>query len=381
MSTILEGNNYVTKEELKRIQKGAATSVWHNPVDNCIYTGEHVNRKGEVEPTYEAKIFDVNEYLEAKSLKDAGKLEKDELPYKGWQAEFLDLFTERIQMKEAGVITNAQFSAIDTTTVLNGLRNVGVRQFTIPEAVENIATDGLEYNIDVFTRFNISVNVPEGVKAWSKRGSVSVTSFDLTKDVGHFSATDESLIKSRQNLWQAHLTNVATDFRRAKSAKLADVLETHTEQNVGDWDAYTSGLSDANPLAHINTQMDTIVSNNGVADVIVSTNTGWSAFSGNTFVHGPYQNFGGTQPGREASARVVTGITQLPGVTWYIDNELIAASVIVMDRQSTVCVNGPTRVGQYRMEAEGIDGYVAREWYQCQIVESGKGIELTTVTT
>lgn len=377
MSSILEGQNFVTKEELKRIQKGSATSVWHNPVDNCIYTGERVNNKGEVVPSYEAKIFDVSEYLEAKSLKDAGKLDKDELPYKGWQSEFLDLATERFQMKEAGVITNAQFSAIDTTTVLNQLRNVGIRQFSIPEAVENISTNGLEYEIDVFTRFNVSLNVPEGVAAWSKRGNVATTSFDLTKDVGHFSATDESLLKSRQNLWQAHLTNVATDFRRAKAAKLADVLEGHSATNVGDWDAFTSGLSDANPLAHIQARQDAIEANNGNVDTIVSANTGWTAFVGNTFIRGAYNR---QKEGQMSSARTVS-IDLLPGITWYIDNELVSDSVIIMDKSSTVCVNGPTRVGQYRLEAEGIDGYVAREWYQCQIVESGKGAELTSVTT
>lgn len=378
MSTLLEGNNYVTRDELKRLQKGRASAVWYDPSTNAMYIGEKVGKTGEVEPTYATMVFDRNEYEEARSLKDAGKLEKSELPYKGWKSEFLDLFTERAQMKEAGVIENAAYTTIDTTTVANGLRNVNIRQFTLPEAVENISTNGLEYQIDVFTRFNISINVPEGVAAWSKRGTVSVTSFDLTKDVGHFSATDEAQLKARQNLWQAHLTNVATDFRRAKSAKIAAVLAGHSATNVGDWDAFTSGLSDANPLPHIQARQDAILANNGNPDTIISSNTPWTAFVGNTFVRGAYNR---QREGQSSNARTVS-IDLLPGVTWYIDNEMSPAdSVIVMDKSSTVCVNGPTRVGQYRMEAEGIDGYVAREWYQCQIVESGKGCELTSVTT
>jgi hypothetical protein len=381
LSNILDGNNYVTKEELKRLQNGNATAVYLNPEDNCVYAGETVDSKGRVVPTYEAKIYDRTEYQDAKIMKEAGKLDRDELPYKGWTPEFLPLFTERIQMKEAGVVTNTVFSAIDTTTVLNGFRNVNIRDFTIPDVVTNIPTNGLEMQIDVYTRFNISVDVPEGVRAWSKRGGSTTVSFDLTKDVGHISATDEALLKSRQNLWQTHITNVATDFKRAKSAKIADVLETATETNVGDWDAFTSGLSDANPVGHVNLRLDAIKGNNGEVDTIVSHNVGWSAFSSNTFVHGPYQNFGDTQPGISANARIIPSLAQIAGVKWAIDNELLSTSVIVMDSSSVVCVNGPTRVGQYRMEAEGIDGYVAREWYQCQIVEAGKIAELTTVTT
>lgn len=381
MTTILDGQNYVTKEELKQLQNGRATAVYFNPVDSCVYAGESVDSKGRVVPTYESKIFDMVAYKEAKALKDAGKLDRDELPYKGWTPEYLSLFTERIQMKEAGVIVNNQFSAIDTTTVLTGLRNVNIRQFSIPDVVTNIPTDGLEMQIDVFTRFNISIDVPEGVVAWSKRGSVATTSFDLVKDVGHISATDEALLKARQNLWQAHLTNVATDFRRAKSAKIADVLETATETNVGDWDAFTSGLSDANPIGHVNLRLDAINANNGIVDTLVMHNVGWSAFSSNTFVHGPYQNFGDTQQGVSPQARIIPSLAQIQGVKVAIDNELLSTSVIVMDSSAVVCVNGPTRVGQYRLEQEGIDGYVAREWYQCLIVEPGKIAELVTVTT
>lgn len=380
MSNIAEGN-YVTREELKRLENGRATAVWHNPVDNCAYIGETV-KEGKLVPTYGSKVFDFTEFNEARALKDAGKLDKSELPYQGWAPEYLPLFTERVQMKEAGTITNAQFSSIDTTTVLIGLRNVNIRQFTLPEAVENISTDGLEYNIDVFTRFNISTNVPEGVAPWSKRGNVTAVTYDLTKDAGHVTATDEGLIKARQNLWQAHLTNIATDFRRAKSSKIADVLEAATNTtNVGDWDAFTSGLSDANAINHIHTELGSIDDNNGTGNVIASHRTGWKAFASNTFTNGPYQNFGGTQPGVEAGARVISGITQLPGVTWYIDNEITSDTVIVYDKSAVVCVNGPTRVGQYRMEAEGIDGYVSRMWYQCKITEQAKVRELTTVTT
>lgn len=380
MSTILEGNNYVTKEELKRIVNGGMTSVWHNPTDDIIYGGERTsikNGKSTVLPTYETPIFNMGKYKQALSLKDAGRLSAEEASLQPWMGEFEALAQERYAVKEAGVIVNNQFTAIDTTTVLAELLNQKIRGFSIPEAVTNVSTDGLEMQIDVYTRFNVSLDVPEGVPAWAKRGSVATTSFDLTKDVGHFAATDEARLKSRKDLYQASLLNVATDFRRAKAAKIADVLETATETNVGDWDAFTSGLSDANPLGHINLRLDAILANNGNVDTIVSHNIGWSAFTGNTFVRGAYN---AQKEGIDAAARVVS-ISLIPGVQWHIDNELLSTSVIVMAKEAVHCVNGPTRVGQYRTEAEGIDGYVARNWYQCQITQTGKIAELVTVTT
>lgn len=370
---------YLSKEEFKKWQKGQATAAWYNPVDAKIYVGEKLvtkNGRSVPQPTYEDAVFDVNKYKQAQRLAKEGKLDASEAQYKPWIGEWENMFLERAE--SAGVMTNALFSAIDTTTVLNRLVGTELRPFSIPDAVETIATNGLEYEIDVYSRFNISINVPEGVAAWTHNGSVTTVSFDLTKDVGHIAATDEALMKSRQDIWGAHLNNVTTDFRRAKSAKMADVLETFSATNVGDWDAYTSGWSDANPLLHIQARQDAIEANNGTADTIVSANTGWTAFSTNTHVTPPLAS---QAPGISSKARVITNIPQLIGVSWYVDNELLSDSVIVMDRQASVLVQGPTRVGQYRLEQEGIDGYVAREWYQHQVVQSGKGAELTSVTT
>lgn len=395
MSTLLEGNNGVSREELKRILAGdrKAIATWLNPVDGIIYTGETVDGKGNVTPTYEDPIFDTNKSRIADAKAKTGELEATEAALSPWIGSWQDVANARYQFLEAkakgtasvadaAVMTNAQYATQDTTTVHNKLFNVDIRGFSIPDAVTTVPTDGLELQIDVYTRFNISIDVPEGVPAYAKRGALTTTSFDLVKDVGHIATTDEQVLKNRQNLWASGITNIATDFRRAMAVKIGAILCAASETNVGDWDAFTSGLSDANPLAHIQARQDAILANNGTANVIVSRNTGWTAFSSNTFVHGPYQNFGGTQPGYESMARGITGITQLPGVTWYVDNELTqAASVIVMDREAVVNVVGPSRVGQYRMEIEGVDGYVARRWYQCQTIQSGKIAELTTVTT
>lgn len=374
-------SEYLTKEEYKRMQNGRYEAAWYNPVDAKIYIGEHTEtRHGQniAVPDYTHAVFDVSKYKEAEKRKAAGTLDASEADFMPWIAEFADLYNE---YKDAGVITNAQFSTIDTTTVLNRLLNTGIRNFTIPDAVTNIPTNGLEFNIDVFTRFNISLDVPEGVAAWSKRGSVTSTAFDLTKDVGHFSHTDEAVMKSRQDLRGAHLTDVSTDFRRAKAAKIADVLETASETNSADWDAYSGSASTNNPLVgDIAPRQQAIDGSNGNPSVIVSHDVGWAAFSTNSWVSGKVSsNFAGNQPGVSAGARIVTH-SSLPGTTWYIDNELLSTSVIIMDPEAVVCVNGPTRVGQYRLEAEGIDGYVAREWYQCKLIQSGKIAELTTVT-
>lgn len=375
---------FVTKEELKRILSGKSANAWFNPVDAKIYTGEKLeteNGRTRTVPTYEEAVFDTNKFKIAQAKAKAGTLDASEADFMPWIGRWQDVHNERISAQaDAGVMTNALFATQDTTTVLNRLMGTEIRGFSIPDAVTTIPTDTLEYNIDVYTRFNISTDVPEGVVAWTKNGSVATTSFDLTKDVGHISTTDEQVMKNRQNVWGASINNVATDFRRAKSAKIADVLETASETNSADWDAFSSGLSSNNPLADIFPRQDAILANNGDATVFVSANTGYSAFTGNTFINGPYTGFGGMQAGIQSNARVVTNFPQLPGVSWYIDNELLSTSVIIMSKDAVVNVQGPTRVGQYRTEDAGVDGYVARDWYQCKIVQPGRIAELTTVT-
>lgn len=367
---------YITKEQYLRDQKAGVGSVWLRPTNGIWYLGEENRGKFGPTPTYAEPIFDTNVFREVSAKVKAGTLDAKEAVFKPWIGDWQDVYNERIGMKDAAVITNAQFSAIDTTTVANRLFGQELRGFTIPDAVTTIPTDGLEFEIDVYTRFSISTSVPEGVVADTKRGSVSTTSYDLSKDVAHFAYTDEAILKSRQDLRGAHIMNAQNDFKRAKSAAYADVLETATEINAADWDAVASGLSSNDPLEDIRNAMDTIYSNNGSASIMISNNLGWKAFTGNTFVRGAYNR---QQEGLSSTARAVT-VDLLPGVTWYIDNELVSTSVIVMDPEAAIAVQGPKRVGQYRDEKAGIEGYVARDWHQFQLVQTGKIRELATVT-
>jgi hypothetical protein len=391
LSTILEGNNTVSKEELKRIlaDDKRAVATWINPMDNIIYRGETVDARGHVTPTYEEPIFDIHKYKIAEAKYKAGDLDQLDAALMPYIGHWADVANERFQYLEAkakghasvadaGVMTNAQYATQDTTTVHNRLFNTDIRGFSLPDAVLTIPTNGLETQIDVYTRFNISINVPEGVPAYSKRGALTTTSFDLVKDVGHIASTDEQVLKNRQNLWATGINNIATDFKRAMAVKIAAILAALSETNVGDWDAFTSGISDANPIGHIGTLMDTIDTANGTADVIVSTAAVWRAFVGNTHVRGAYNN---QREGVSSNAKAITNFL-FPGVTWYIDNAMSPTdSCIVMDREAVANVVGPSRVGQYRLEVEGIDGYTARRWYQCQTIQSGKGGELTSVNT
>lgn len=366
---------YVTKEQYLRDQRAGMNAVWKRPTDGIFYLGETTTKYGPT-PTYEIPIFDTNVAKAVDAKVRAGNLDAKEAVFKPWIGEWQDIYNERIGVKSAAVVTNQVFSAIDTTTVANRLFGQEMRGFTIPDLVTTIPTDGLEYEIDTYTRFSISTGVPEGVAAVTKRGSVATTSYDLTKDVGHVAFTDEAILKSRQDLRGAHITNVQNDFKRAKSAVYADVLETATEINADDWDAFTSGLSDNNPRANIRNAISTIYSNNGEATLAFASDTAWEALTGNTFIRGAYNR---NDTDLSANARVITA-DWLPNVSIGIDNELVSTSMIFMDREAAIAVQGPQRVGQYRDEKAGIDGYIARNWHQFQLVQTGKIRELATVT-
>lgn len=381
-----EEGQFVTREEAKRMMADNGrrnASVWYNPVDKIIYLGEKqetVNGQIRAVPTFEEPIFDAGKFEQSKILANAGKLHDDEAQYRPWIGRWADIYNERLGLKSAaaaaGVHTNAQYATIDTTTVLATLEGQELRGFTIPEAVTTINTETLEYNIDVYTRFTISQQVPEGIAAWEKRGGIATISYDLTKDVGHAAFTFESLIKARQDLRGAAVNNIATDFRRSMSNTIAAVLVTATETNAADWDAVTSGLATNDPTADIQTQIDTIIAANGRADQIVSCGNVYRGFSTNGFVRG---NMSPIKDPLALDAMRVSFGNVLPGVTWNIDNELLSTSCVILDKRAVVNVVGPSRLGTYVKEPEAVEGVVYRKWYQCQITQSSRIQEMTTV--
>jgi hypothetical protein len=80
-------------------------------------------------------------------------------------------------------------------------------------------------------------------------------------------------------------------------------------------------------------------------------------------------------------AKVITAVPGMPGFTWYTDNEHTSTIAMVFDRNAVAMFQGPVRTAQYRLEREGIDGYVYRDWNLPAILVAGRIRKLTGITS
>lgn len=373
------------KEELKAIEKGRATSAWYNSTnkrtrDNVIgtmvepqmiYLGEKGGR-----PTWSEQVFDVAEFRKQVDAYRQGKVDNDKLTFSPWREGWDDVLNEYINDKNAAVVTNADFSAIDVVNVMAEMVGTDLRDFTLEQAVTVVNTPQIELDIDVYTRFSATASVPEGVKPESKRGSVARTNFALPKDVAAVSITDEAQIKAVHDLYRTHIENAVSDLKRVKANKIATAIESASDVGSADFAAYTTDHSTTSPYDAIGGVADTIISNNGRPDTLASHDKVFRDFIGNTHVKG----FAITAIPNMHGAKIITDVPGLPGYTWFVDNEKTATILSVYDKQAFYLAQGPVRTAQYRLEQEGIDGYIVRDWNQIQLVQSGKARDLTSVT-
>jgi hypothetical protein len=385
------------REEIRAIQKGTGRSAWYNPAK----TYERSDFGKEVEPdtvflgesngapTYEEPVFNMAKFREARTahktaLKSGSKFDWGmyENPWLGeWNGvnQEYEYLKKNRRLKSAAIGTNSDFAAIDVVNVLAEMVNTELRNFVLTEAVTTIGTPQLNLNVDTYTRFTNSQGVPEGVAPQTKRPGVSRTAFNLTKDVGHIAMTDEAQLRAVHDMFRQAIDTAVTDFRRIKSNKVATELETATSYttNVADWQAMSTDHNTTAPQFNLGAAADIIFSNNGNANIISTHDKAWRNFLMSTYVKGVLQAI--PQPDL-ALAKVITNVPSLPGFTWYVDNEHTVTIGMVFDKAAVFLMQGPVRVAQYRMEQEGVDGYIYRDWNLPKIVIGGRVRKISPIT-
>src|SRR6266487_80715 len=393
-----EVDRLAIRDEIRAIQKQQGTAAWYNPAKSysrsewgekvlpeTVYLGE----SNPYRPLWNEPVLNMGKFREARQAHltaikngslgsfDWGKYED---PFIG---EWVGINQEYVSLKRSGKIksaavgTNTDFSAIDVINVLAEMVNTELRNFVLEQAVTAIGTPQLNLNVDTYTRFTNSVGVPEGVAPQTKRPSVSRTAFNLTKDVGHVAFTDEAQIRAVHDILRQAMDTAVTDMKRIRSNKIATELETATGVSGGNWTTITTGdHNDTAPQVNLGTVADTIFANNGNANIITSHDKPRRAFTMSFYIKGLLQAI----PLPDLSlAKVITNVPALPGFTWFIDNEHTNTLATVFDKQAVYLMDGPKRVAQYRMESEGIDGYIYRDWNLPKIVIGGRIRKLTGV--
>jgi len=394
------------REEIKQIEKGRAKSVWYNPAtsyehgDNgtlvqpqTFYIGEQGDSTHGAVPTWNEPIMNGGLYRDNLALLKSGKLNDNykviEDPFIGeWKniaREYADLKDNYYKsgsmsaLKSAGIGFSSDYSAIDLLNVATKMLGTELRQFSLEMAVTTIAVPNLQIDIDTWTRFTGNKNIGEGVPPVFKLGSVARTNFDLPKHGAAVGLTFEAQARANSDIYRLNVDNAISDLRRIKSNLIATELETATDVSAGDWAAYTTDHSTRSPYDDIGTVTDTIESNNGQPNVIATHDKVYRDFLGNTNVKG----FGGQGPNHEgvfSTARVIPGVPGLPQFTWYIDNEKTATIATVYDREAVDKFQGPVRTAVWRDESTDVDMFRIFDFMLCEIVQSGKIRDLTSVT-
>jgi hypothetical protein len=339
------------------------------------------------DPVMNVKLLQENfAKLKSGAITDVYKVKED--PYLGdWRKiarEYADKITNAIKsgstssLKSGGIGVTADYSAIDIVNVAAEMITTELRGFVLEQAVTTIATPSLQLEVDAWTRFTGQRNITEATPPILKLGSVSRTSFDLPKDGTGIALSFEAQTRAVHDIYRVNVENAVSDLKRIKANKIASELETATDVAAGDWAAYTTDHSTRSPYDDIGTVTDLIYQNNGSVDTIATHDKVWRDFIGNTNYKGT-----GDNPAHEGAfsvARVLSGITGLEGLTWYIDNEKTATIATVYEKKSVYKLQGPVRTAVYRLEAEDVDAFRIFDFNLPKIQVAGRIRDLTSVT-
>ena len=392
--------NQELRNELKLIEQAKARDVWYNPAtkyergDNGVLVRPQTSFIGtsNSQPTWDEPVFDHKVYndnmqlLKSGNTSDVYKIKTD--PYIGEWKNIAHEYADRVEdyiksgskssLKQAGVGMSSDFATIDILNVQAQVVNTELREFSLESAVKMVSTPSLQLEVDAYTRFNGQKDIGEGVDPILKLGSLARTSFDLPKDGAAIALTFEAQTRAVHDLYRLHVDNAISDLRRIKANKIAVELETATDVAGADWAAYSTDHSTTSPYDNIGTVTDTITANNGRVDTFASHDKVYRDFIGNTHVHGLAQ--GPSHDGPLSSARIVTGIPGLPGITWYIDNEKTATILTVYEKDSVYLMQGPVRTAVFRDEMKDIDAFRIFDFSLCEIIIAGRIRDITGVT-
>ncbi len=392
-------NNLTVQEEIKAYEKKKAKSAWFNPARSWEESdaGQLVRPRtwhfGErnMTPTWEDPVFDQNAYdhnvsaLKSGSTSDRAKATVD--PYIGqWKNiahEYDDLLVNAIKsgsrsaLKSAGIGMAADFSAVDVINVSAQLLGTELRQFSLEQAVTEIAVPNLTVSIDTYTRFLASQNIGEGVPPILKLGSIARATYDLPKDGGAVGFTFEAQARNSHDIMRTHIDNLVSDLRRIKATKIATEMETATDVSGEDIGVVSSGVNTYQPYEKFGTVTDTIYGNNGTVDSFASHDKVFREYISNQWV----AKYATAPPQIDYSnAKVITNVPGLPGITWYIDNAKTATILTIYDKRAIVKFQGPVRTAVIRQELEDTDAFRVFDFNLPKIVQTTKIRDLTGVT-
>lgn len=400
MSNIENSNNRHWAEEYYFLKKLETPAAWYNPATNVAKTSsdgvkvqpQTIYLGGDETPTWEEPVFSVANFRKAKEAFRKGSINGDQAQYSPWLSteweevakDYYNIirygksYAESPFRKASGVITSQDGpAAINVIQVLNELMGVDNRNLILEQAVTQVATPNIVLSVDQWSGFQASIDVGEGVEPLTKKGAFSRTEFTLKKDAVHIGVTDEGSMRFDRDVFAQNIRQGGQALRIAKNSKIAVELETGTGIAAGNWLAFTSDHRTRDAARDIFAAAAVIEANGGIPNTVASHSRVFNDFIANTAL-GP--SVMGPATEQRFGTNVVSGLPQLSGFTWYVDNFKTDTLATVYDKSAVLLMQGPTKVEQYRDSKKGMNGYIARDWNAVKIIDATRIRNVTGVS-
>ena len=369
--------------QYEKQKKLASKVAWYNPKEDSIYVSD--NDKSPNYPAGNCVIPKVANVRKAFDLSAKGELTEDKVfdiynKHDGWQ-DTVNEYNTWVKARTAGVMTPADFSAVEVTNVLSTLLGLPERNFVLQDAANVIPSPYLDVRVDTWTGFDVSEDIKIGAEIPTGQGTFASSTYTLKLNAAHIARYDELEMRPHYwDIWRQNLENVARRMVKKKAQLIGTELETATTQAGGaDWGAFTSGLSTNNPLDQLGIAADVVVGNDGNPNTVALHDRAYRDLVTNTFMKGTAQNFnalaGQEQPGAAKTATV-------PGLsyTFFVDNLMTNTLAIVYDKQAIAAFQGPTSTAAYRDALHRFDGYVTTDYFLTKITQTSKIRKLTAIS-
>lgn len=374
--------DFETQFAVKR--KLASKVAWYNPVEDAIYVSDNDRVPNYIDGM--KVIPKVANVAKARQLKAQGKLNSDEARFSifnkqdGWEDAANEYFDFISKPRVAGVMTPADFSAIEVTNVLSTMLGLPEKNFVIQNAATEIPTALLDVRVDTWTGFDVAEDIKLGAQIPTQQGSFAATTYTLKLNAAHIAMYDETTMRPHYwDIWRTNLENIARRMVKKKAQLIGTELETATGVSGADWGAITSGLSTNNPLENLGTVADTIISNDGNPNTVALSDRAYRDLVTNTFMKGTSQNFNALAGQENQGAAKIVSVPGL-SYTFFVDNQITNTVAIVYDKSAIAAFQGPSSTAQYRDELHRHSGYVLTDYFLTRITQTGKIRKLTGIS-
>jgi hypothetical protein len=367
------------------------SQVWISQVSKLIARGEEELSVG-YRPTWKEPIVNYEEHSTQKGLVESGK-QSDVKGNGGWSDEWyapamevLDAWKHGgkravMALGESGMLTGADFATVKSAIIALKTTTTPVRDHIILQLVTRMATDRLDLRIDDYQGYD-AINEELGV--WNipvgGKGKFTTQSIKQKKYGWHLQWSEDFTMQVYDvDVMQYHVNNLRGQMDLTMNKKAVAPINALSGTALGDWTAFTAGLSDRNAkidVRNIAAVVDAAL--RGSPKVILSNRAVYDAYTTNTTVQpGGVSSFAGVSFG--FGNEIVGNVGGFSSVRWGIDDLVTTDQFTTYDPSGILFVDGPQRTAQYEDTRTGIRGTIFKRWFVAKIIDTTKFNKGTTV--